>query len=681
MPDRQESPEYASAQGALRRCEQLFRAFFDLEGAGAAQLDPDGGWLMVNRKLCALLGCTLQELMQRPLREFSPPEELPSYLEQLGLLLSGASDSFSLKRRYLRRDGSQVSVQLTMALVRDPEGTPLYFTALFVEIGGCQRVLEELHESQEKFSKIFSLAPVGMTISTLDDGRFVDINEAGELLSGYRREEVIGRTFAQFDIWASAEERARVIGEVLEKGVVRDREMVMRNKSGRPFWCLFSAVLIEIGGARHLLSLVSDIAERKRAQDALRESEERFRLLADTAPVIIWEAAPDGRLRFLNQAGLDYTGRRLEEELGDGWTQGVHPDDLERCLGCFLEAVRTGSALCMEYRLRRASGEYGWILETAVPRFALSGALLGFIGTCVDITESKRIKEQLKETNKVLEQRVAERTAELSLTVQRLQEEIDERVRMGQALQAETAERLHVQEELREKELMLLQQSRLAAMGEMISNIAHQWRQPLNLLALLAQDLPVAYRSGTFSEEFLAHNVAKTLETIRHMSQTIDDFRNFFQPVKEKVDFNIMEVVAKTLSLMEGSLKAQHIETRISNSCSPVVHGYPNEFTQVLLNILINARDALVAREAQAPSICIRVEAEGDRTVVTVTDNAGGIPESILDKIFDPYFTTKGPDKGTGVGLFMSRTIVEKSMNGSLTARNVAGGAEFRIVL
>jgi signal transduction histidine kinase len=169
------------------------------------------------------------------------------------------------------------------------------------------------------------------------------------------------------------------------------------------------------------------------------------------------------------------------------------------------------------------------------------------------------------------------------------------------------------------------------------------------------------------------------LETINHMSKTIDDFRNFFRPDKEKTDFRILEMIEKTISLLAGSLKAQQIRTAVFPACDPVVNGYPNEFSQVLLNIMVNARDAFVTRNVAGPTITIEIGTEGVRCVVTITDNAGGIPEEIIDKIFDPYFTTKGPDKGTGVGLYMSKTIIEKNMGGTLSARNVDGGAQFRI--
>jgi PAS domain S-box-containing protein len=248
-----------------------------------------------------------------------------------------------------------------------------------------------------------------------------------------------------------------------------------------------------------------------------------------------------------------------------------------------------------------------------------------------------------------------------------------------QALQDETVERLRAVESLRQNEQMLIHQSRQAALGEMIGNIAHQWRQPLNSLGLLVQQAPLYYPLGEVDQEYLEKTAQKCMDLIQHMSQTIDDFRNFFKPNKKKVPFSVREEVAKTISLMEGSFQGQKLELSFQEDGDPVIEGYPNEFSQVLLNILINARDALLERQVATPRVVITVGTEGGRAVVTVADNAGGIPEEIMDKIFDPYFTTKGPQAGTGVGLFMSKTIIEKNMGGKLSVRNRESGAEFRI--
>jgi len=248
-----------------------------------------------------------------------------------------------------------------------------------------------------------------------------------------------------------------------------------------------------------------------------------------------------------------------------------------------------------------------------------------------------------------------------------------------QALREETAERLRAVEALREKEQLLIQQSRQAAMGEMIGNIAHQWRQPLNTLGLTIQGLLMFYDLGEFNRDFLEKGVGMSMELIQHMSRTIDDFRNYFRPDKEKSTFKIAEAVSNTLSLIEDSFKNRHIDVEIVAKDDPVIYGYRNEFAQALLNILNNARDAFRESKTAGSKVIITMCSKGGKTVVTVADNAGGIPEEIINKIFDPYFTTKGPQGGTGVGLFMSKTIIEKNMGGRLAARNIANGAEFRI--
>jgi PAS domain S-box-containing protein len=247
------------------------------------------------------------------------------------------------------------------------------------------------------------------------------------------------------------------------------------------------------------------------------------------------------------------------------------------------------------------------------------------------------------------------------------------------ALYEETSERLKTVETLREKEQMLIQQSRQAAMGEMISNIAHQWRQPLNTLGLNTQKLGVFYGMPSFNKEFLDNSIAKSMEIIKHMSKTIDDFRNYFNPEKEKTDFYVINAIKNTLSLLEGNFHNPKITVDLVEHDNPVINGYQNEFAQVFLNILNNARDAVIEREIVDARVTITICSENNCAVVTVADNAEGISDEIISKVFDPYFTTKGPQSGTGIGLFMAKAIIEKNMGGKLAVRNTDIGAEFRI--
>lgn len=227
----------------------------------------------------------------------------------------------------------------------------------------------------------------------------------------------------------------------------------------------------------------------------------------------------------------------------------------------------------------------------------------------------------------------------------------------------------------REKDAMLVQRDRQAAVGEMIGNIAHQWRQPLNSVAIIVQDLAMRGDSDELTREYLDDSVTRVVELTCHMSRTISDFQDFFRPDREKVTFSLREVIWKSLSLVEGSFREQCISVEVSATEDVFAAGYPNQFAQVVLNILNNSRDALVERKVPNPTVRIEVSRTGERSIVTIRDNAGGIPVDIIHRVFDPYFTTK--QDGTGIGLYMSRNIIERNMSGSLTVRNEEHGAAF----
>jgi C4-dicarboxylate-specific signal transduction histidine kinase len=169
------------------------------------------------------------------------------------------------------------------------------------------------------------------------------------------------------------------------------------------------------------------------------------------------------------------------------------------------------------------------------------------------------------------------------------------------------------------------------------------------------------------------------LESISGLSRTIEEFRDFANHDHEMVEFKVVQAAEKAVSLVQGTLNAQQVQAAVVAACDPMVHGYPNQFSQVLCNIIINARDAFASQKVTSPFITIEIAGEKDSCIITITDNAGGIPNEIIDKIFDPYFTTKGPQQGLGISLYMSKIIIEKKMGGSLSARNVSGGAQFRI--
>lgn len=231
----------------------------------------------------------------------------------------------------------------------------------------------------------------------------------------------------------------------------------------------------------------------------------------------------------------------------------------------------------------------------------------------------------------------------------------------------------------REKDHMLIQQSRLAAIGEMIGNIAHQWRQPINTLTLLLGNIKDAHEFNELDKDYLDKSVKEGQMVIQRMSTTIDDFRNFFRPNKEKNCFSVNEVVADVLRILEAAFQSSGITIVVKGDEDVTAYGYRNEYSQVLINILVNAKDALQERKVLAGSVQISIFRRDDLSKVVVEDNAGGIPTDVLQKMFDPYFTTK--EKGTGIGLYMSKMIIENNMNGSIKACNTRNGAQLSLIV
>jgi len=230
----------------------------------------------------------------------------------------------------------------------------------------------------------------------------------------------------------------------------------------------------------------------------------------------------------------------------------------------------------------------------------------------------------------------------------------------------------------RQKDHMVMMQNRLAAMGEMLGYVAHQWKQPLNALGLIVQDLQEACLEGEADRDFYLDAFHRLMEIIKHMATTVDDFRRFLSPDKQKRPCLLSDVVNKTINLVKDSFKDRFIKIDLRIIKDSELLCLPNELCHVLLNILNNARDALIERKVSEPQVTITIDKTDGRPLISISDNAGGIEESLLPSIFEPYVTTK--QDGSGIGLYLSRLIVEKNMGGRIYARNIENGAEFVVL-
>ena len=272
---------------------------------------------------------------------------------------------------------------------------------------------EALRVSEEKFSIAFYTSPYAVTITRAEDGKFIDVNDAFTAITGITREEALADSSLGLNLWVNEDDRRNVVASLRAGQAVTGKEFLFRRKDGGIVTGLFSAHMVEINYAHYILSSINDITERKQAETALLEKEVQYHNLADSGLALIWTAGTDKLCNYFNQPWLKFTGRTMQQEMGNGWAKGVHPDDFDRCLQTYVTAFDKREAFDMEYRLRHVSGEYRWLQDLGTPNYNSSGEFVGYIGHCFDITERKLAEEKIRELNATLEQRVEERTREL----------------------------------------------------------------------------------------------------------------------------------------------------------------------------------------------------------------------------------------------------------------------------
>jgi signal transduction histidine kinase len=426
-------------------------------------------------------------------------------------------------------------------------------------------------------------------------------------------------------------------------------------KDGSLLWCdlNFSVIKDDSNNIDRILISFSDISGIKKVEDDAIICKEKLHY----ANCSIKAAQRIAHLGFLETdliSGYSFWSDELYDMLeikkGDveatfeGFLEFVHQDDKKQLENNYNEVLKNGGEHKLTHRIITKNGQQLYV-ETRYKIF--SNEVNGnnrFIGSIFDVDDKVKSEDKLKK-------------------------EIEKQVK-----------------QLREKDEILIAQSRHAAMGEMIGNIAHQWRQPLNMLSLKKTLLVDYYYDGDLSDDLVEEYDNKVDEIVQYMSKTIDDFRNFFSPKKVKEPFGLKKALDDSLNIVMASLKNNYIklDMYIEDDCE--IYGYKNEFQQVVLNIINNAKDAIITAKSEKHliddgQIIIVVKYLKDEVFIDITDNAGGIPSDIINKIFDPYFTTKFQSQGTGIGLYMSKMIIEKNMNGRLTARNSDHGACFSIDL
>ena len=478
---------------------------------------------------------------------------------------------------------------------------------------------EALQESEERVMLAASAGKLGLWFWDVPRDE-IWIAQGLRALFGWAESEPVG--FKRFMETVHPEDRERVragVSWALQGGGDHVVEYRIVLSDGSIRW-LVTRARVELDGDKRparVRGVSIDITERKLIDEALRESEARFRAMANTAPVMIWMSDTDKLRSFFNKGWLEFTGRSLARELGNGWTAGIHPDDFDHCVGICVNAFDARQEFTMEYRLRRFDGEYCWVLDHGVPRFESDGTFLGYIGTAIDMTDRKRTESEL---------------------------------------QRQRGELAHL--------------TRISTMGELAASLAHELNQPLTAILSNAQAAQRFLAAQPADVKELREILKDIVQDDSRASEVIQRMRALVK--KEEVVFaplDLAGVIRDVAALINSDAILHGVRILLElNPGLPPARGDKVQLQQVVLNLLLNAFDAMKDCPANEREVKVRAETtEAGLLRLAVRDCGAGLNGDHLDKIFQPFYTTKRD--GLGMGLSISRSIVE-AHGGRLWAEN-----------
>ena len=622
----------------------------------------------------------------------------------------------------------------------------VFIAGLVVSRMRRRRAEVKLQETQEFMDLATSAGALGLWARDLQNGNF-SANATLRHLYGFSQNGSLDAN----DLLARIhpDDRERVVSAMQsahDANLPFEGEFRVLSPEGTERWLLAKGRTVNHPRHRRVrMGVVLDITERKKMEEDLRESEERFRTMANAAPVMIWMSNADKRCTFFNKGWLDFTGRTLENELGEGWTEGVHREDIKRCRDVYGSAFDARREFTMEYRLRRSGGEYCWVLDHGVPRFETDGTFLGYIGTAVDISEGKRSQERLKNERAFLRQVIdidpnfifakdrdgrftlvnravadaygttveeligrtdvdfnpnraeAEHFQRIDLEViDTLQERFipeecltDARGQVrwlqtvkrpivesdgvaNQVLGASTdiTRRKEAEAELRQQRDELAHLMRVSTMGELATSLAHELNQPLTAILSNAQA----------AQRFLAANPADVNEVTEILRDIVEDDNRASQIIqrmrvmvkKDEPKFSALDLavlISDVVLLVRSDAVLHNVSVSVQLDAGlPPVRGDRVQLQQVVINLLLNAFDAMKDCPPSERAVLVKAELDGaERMKISIADRGIGLSSDRIDRIFQPFYTTKR--EGLGMGLSISRSIIE-AHGGKLWAEN-----------
>jgi PAS domain S-box-containing protein len=591
------------AEQKLKVSEEKHRVIVEAASDAVISMDESGGILLANPATARIFGYDPVELIGKPLTVLMP--EFTRKLHEAGFRRYLATGERHLNWQgaevtALRNNGQEFPVEVSFGeMTRNGHKV---FTGFIRDISEKKRAENELRRQKELFQKIFENIPVIIAFRG-QDRRLETVNPEFERAMGWTLKEIRGQNLDIYAVFFPDPDYRQMALDLMAASTGEWNDLKVSVKDGRVIDVATTFLRLSDGST---LGIGQDITERKRAEAELRESEARFRLVADSAPVLIWMSGTDKLCTYFNKPWLDFTGRSLEQELGNGWAEGVDPEDLQRCLDTYIQSFDRREAFRMEYRLRRHDGEFRWVLDIGAPRFNPDGSFAGYIGSCIDVTEKRRAEEQLRQAQE-----------------------------------------------------NLARVSRVIAMGELAATIAHEVNQPLGAVVTNAS-ASLRWLAGQPPNLGEAREaIDRTVRDANRASEVIVKIRALLQkapPQMEQLDVNVF--IREVLTLADNELLRSGIAVQTDLAPDvPNVFGDRVQLQQVLLNLILNGIDAMRTITHRPRDLRIKSAKHPDGVLIQVHDSGDGVNPEQANHIFDPFFTTK--PQGIGIGLSVGRSIVE----------------------
>ncbi len=613
--------ERKCGEEALRQTEERIREILASIQDAFYTVDRDWRIIYVNQKALDVLKKTNEEMIGRILWDVLPQAR--------------NSDSYRELQRAMRQQREIHYEAVSSVLDRwvEVHACPMARGGLLIsfrDITDRTQAEEALRISEEKFAKAFHGNTAAMAITRMSDGLFIDVNDRWLQVTRFPREEVVGRkSGSQLNIWKNSEDRDRFVRDLRQQGMVRNEEFRFVREGGEEWTGLVSSQVSALGGEQVIISSIIDITERKRAEEALRNSERLYRAIGESIDYGVWVCDPDGRNTYASESFLKMVGISQEECSNFGWGAVLHPDDAARTIEAWKECVRTEGTWDIEHRFRGVDGKWHPVLARGVPVRSEDGAISCWAGINLDISRLKQTEAALREREAAL--READRRKD-----------------------------------------------------EFLAMLAHELRNPLaaiytaiELLKLHGPAAPVLDRARDAAARQSAH-----------MARLLDDLLDVARVTQGKVTLNKQDVSLH--SVVESAVEASHpfMNARkhrlyVSHTREPMhVHGDQVRLSQAIGNLLHNSAKYTPA----GGEIYLVVEREGDQAIILVRDNGTGIDPELLPHIFELFVQgSRSPDRaegGLGVGLTLVRSLVELH-GGRVEARSegLGKGSEFRVWL